>query len=128
VGAKRHPVARKAGGAACVDRCTKTMMLQISFFAIVFSKIFTFVAVGHSRGLSARSRSMPRRICFCLKKTSIEASISITSSIARSQSPCLQADIERDNSRKHPQQHAHGCNSSEVGIVTCVQRKENDSS
>ena len=40
MGAKRHPVARKAGGAACVDRCTKTMMLQISFFAIVFSKIF----------------------------------------------------------------------------------------
>ena len=40
MGAKRHPVARKAGSAACVDRCTKTMMLQISFFAIVFSKIF----------------------------------------------------------------------------------------
>jgi hypothetical protein len=64
---------------------------------------------------------------FLLKKSSIEASISITSSIARLQSPCLHTDIDAAIRANTPQQHAHGSNSSEVGIVTCAQRKENDS-
>jgi hypothetical protein len=82
--------------------------------------------------LSARAVSVlafnAAKNLFLLKKSSNEASISITSSITRLQSPCIHTEVECVNSRANtPQQHAHCFNSSEIRIVTCAQRKENDS-